>query len=201
MARKPPFHVLIADDEYPVAREIANTLEENGAVVLGPVPNLSLAYRALDLFMDVDLAVLDVQLGQELVFPLADHLARDGVPLVFYTAFEKRQVSDRYRGAIVVSKSDSVGRLVDAVSECRLEAARQTDLIGDFALGVVDLLPELRLRARALVDDRDVADRLVQETLEAALASIERRAWREPAPYHLRRLLYKIHRRWQRRPN
>jgi two-component SAPR family response regulator len=69
-----------------VALHIENMLEEIGCKVVASVPRL---VKALDVAgsLDFDLAVLDIKLAGEVVYPLAFRQARRGIPFVFSTGY------------------------------------------------------------------------------------------------------------------
>jgi CheY-like chemotaxis protein len=75
--------VLVVEDNYLLAMDLAGTLERAGAQVVGPVLSVQEAFGALDPLPDI--ATLDVQLGEETSFRIADELARRGIPFVFAT--------------------------------------------------------------------------------------------------------------------
>jgi DNA-binding response OmpR family regulator len=80
-------HVLVAEDEYSIAMLVAEYLEMEGVHVVGPAGNLA----ALDALVEeggLDAALLDINLGGELVFPLADRLAEAGVPFVLTSGYD-----------------------------------------------------------------------------------------------------------------
>jgi len=66
--------VLVVEDEYLVAALMEDMLESAGCVVAGPIPRLA---QALDAASSeaCDVAVLDVNLAGERVYPVADILA------------------------------------------------------------------------------------------------------------------------------
>ena len=80
--------VLIVEDRYLIASEMADEVRRLGAEVVGPSPDLA---RARDLITGerLDAALLDINLDGELVFPLADLLARRNVPFVFLTGYDE----------------------------------------------------------------------------------------------------------------
>jgi DNA-binding response OmpR family regulator len=61
-------------------------LEEQGAQVLGPAATVAQA-QAIIANDSPQLAILDVNLNGELVFPLAEELLTRGVPFLFATAY------------------------------------------------------------------------------------------------------------------
>ena len=78
--------VLVVEDEYLVATLMEDMLESAGCVVAGPIPRLA---QALDAASSeaCDVAVLDVNLAGERVYPVADILAQRNVPFVFVTGY------------------------------------------------------------------------------------------------------------------
>lgn len=78
--------VLVVEDDFIVAYDMQMMLEEQGARVLGPAASLAEA-QALLASERPTVAVLDVNLGGEYVFPLADELRAKDVPFLFATAY------------------------------------------------------------------------------------------------------------------
>src|SRR3546814_18174778 len=67
--------ILIAEDEYLIATDLAEALAQDNAVILGPVPRVADALSLIESGTRIDLAVLDVNLFGDLAFPVADALA------------------------------------------------------------------------------------------------------------------------------
>ncbi len=91
--------VLVVEDSFMTARGIAHLLQELGAEVLGPVPSVVKAMELLDLGK-CDAAVLDINLGNETVEPVAKRLEESGLPYFFVSGYAspKSMLSDaRYR--------------------------------------------------------------------------------------------------------
>jgi CheY-like chemotaxis protein len=78
--------VLVVEDEYLVATLMENMLASAGCVVAGPIPRLAQALDAAN-SEACDVAVLDVNLAGERVYPVADILAQRNVPFVFVTGY------------------------------------------------------------------------------------------------------------------
>jgi CheY-like chemotaxis protein len=95
--------VLLVEDEAMVALLIEDVLEELGCVTVGPAARVSAALDLIDAH-PVDLAVLDVNLGGETVFPVADRLADRGVPFLFSTGYGAAGLIDRHAGRPVLPK-------------------------------------------------------------------------------------------------
>ena len=94
--------ILLVEDEYMLATDLAEFLEQHGAEVVGPVGTvaqaLALAGGALDA------AVLDVNLRGERIYPVADALIARGVPIVFATGYDELLVHRPYIGLPLCQK-------------------------------------------------------------------------------------------------
>lgn len=91
--------VLIVEDEYLLASDLTRELEAAGARVLGPAPSVENA-RALAEGTDrIDAAVLDVNLGGEMIYPVAELLEARGAHLLFATGYDQPALPPRYAAA------------------------------------------------------------------------------------------------------
>ncbi|WP_414472495.1 response regulator [Microvirga sp. M2] len=88
--------VLVVEDEYFIADDMAKALEKLGAEVVGPVPKPDKALMLLSSGEGIDAAVLDINLRGEEVFPVADALAERGIPFVFATGYDPSSVPVAY---------------------------------------------------------------------------------------------------------
>jgi CheY-like chemotaxis protein len=82
--------ILIVEDEALVAFELQLSLEDEGAEIVGPALSLMKALEAVAHEGRIDLAVLDVDLAGEDVYPVAELLLQRGVPFVFHTGHGSR---------------------------------------------------------------------------------------------------------------
>jgi CheY-like chemotaxis protein len=83
------WRVLVVEDEFLVAADIALMLEELGCHPIGPIGDLEAAVRAAA-DEPLDAALLDVNLHGRSAIPVADALAARGVPFVFCTGYDAR---------------------------------------------------------------------------------------------------------------
>jgi CheY-like chemotaxis protein len=88
--------ILIVEDEAMIALLIQDVLEEIGSVVIGPASRIP---AALDLIAAeaIDLAVLDLNLAGQSVYPVAEVLAERGIPFVFITGYGQVSIDERWR--------------------------------------------------------------------------------------------------------
>lgn len=108
--------VLVVEDWLLVADEIQWMLEQLGCEVIGPVPRIPLAL-ALIRREQVDAAILDVNLGDDPVFPVADELQRRHVPFVFATGYDRGVFPPKYADHPRLSKPFSLRELRGIVAE------------------------------------------------------------------------------------
>jgi CheY-like chemotaxis protein len=89
--------LLVAEDEYLVAADLAGALEDLGAEVIGPAATVAVALELVRTHLErIDGAVLDVNLRDERVYPVADALMELGVPFVFTTGYDASSLADAY---------------------------------------------------------------------------------------------------------
>ncbi|PDS28468.1 response regulator [Rhizobium phaseoli] len=102
--------VLIVEDEYFLADETRRRLEDFGAIVVGPTANVR---RALDLIdrEHIDAAILDVHLGDELVFPVADKLEARDINFVFATGYDPADIPVKYKGFALCEKPTELAHI------------------------------------------------------------------------------------------
>jgi DNA-binding response OmpR family regulator len=88
--------VLVVEDEALIAMDLGATLRRAGCRVVGPAPGIEQALRTIAA-EEADVALLDVNLGGEEIFPVADELARRGIPFVFLTGYGRDALPERFR--------------------------------------------------------------------------------------------------------
>lgn len=100
MAQK---RILVVEDEFLIALDIAGALEQNGLVVIGPYAAMAEALQALQQ-QQVDGALLDANLGGQPVGPIADALFARKVPFAFVSGYGREQLPPQHRAAPLVRK-------------------------------------------------------------------------------------------------
>ncbi len=88
--------VLVAEDEFLVALLLEEELRLNGCSVVGPFTTLAVALQAArrEAF---DLAILDINLNGEMVYPLADELLARGAPFLFVSGYGSVNLPERFK--------------------------------------------------------------------------------------------------------
>jgi DNA-binding response OmpR family regulator len=107
--------VLVVEDEFLVATLIEDMLVAAGCVVAGPIPRLCDALDAVDRGT-FDAAVLDVNLGGDRVYPVADALSRRNVPFLFVTGYSTGVLPGEYDERPRLCKPFKMADLLDQLS-------------------------------------------------------------------------------------
>jgi CheY-like chemotaxis protein len=107
--------IMIVEDEALVAMMVEDLLNDLGCEVAGSFGAVGDALAWLDDQTALpDGAVLDVNIGGEMVFPVAERLRARGVPFVFATGYGALP-RQGFEAVTVLSKPISLGQLRDAV--------------------------------------------------------------------------------------
>lgn len=96
--------VLVVEDETMIALLVEDMLDELGCRVVGPAHALDVALALARSELDLDAALLDVNLAGQPVFPVADALREKGVPAIFSTGYGEASLRPSDRGAPVLQK-------------------------------------------------------------------------------------------------
>ena len=115
-------HILVAEDEYMIAAEIAAVMTEAGAEVHGPAGRVADALRLVAAESRIEGALLDVNLRGEAIWPVVDALLARGVPVVLATGYDAGALPETYARLPRCEKPTSGRDLIRAVA--RALAAR-----------------------------------------------------------------------------
>ena len=107
--------ILVVEDEYVVAFHLSALLQDEGAAVVGPAANVAGALDLLARTPELDGALLDVNLGGEPVYPVADALRARGIPFVFATGYGQKGLPPEWTARPVVQKPFDLDVLADAL--------------------------------------------------------------------------------------
>ncbi|MCC5622640.1 hypothetical protein [Nostoc sp. CHAB 5715] len=109
--------VLVVEDESLLALDIADQLVNAGYDVVGPATSVKMAQRLIGA-EGCDAAVLDVNLGNETVDPVAFNLQERGIPFFFLSGNSREQVPAALRDYLWLSKPVSQPMLLEALLRC-----------------------------------------------------------------------------------
>jgi two-component SAPR family response regulator len=108
--------VLIVEDQYLIADDLSRALASLGGVIVGPVATTEAASAEMTQ-TDIDLAFLDVNLDEKMVFPLADELERRGIPFIFATGHDASILPERFKSKLRLEKPFTVHSVHEAVRQ------------------------------------------------------------------------------------
>ncbi len=112
--------ILVVEDEYFIADDLRRALARAGAEVAGPVSSVEAAL-ALVGEGGFDAAILDINLGGEMSFPIADALERSGTPFLLATGYDEWVIPTRFGAVPRSPKPFSIPLVVQQLA--RLSAA------------------------------------------------------------------------------
>lgn len=107
--------LLVVEDETLVAEDLRRDLEALGASVLGPVPSVAAALAMLEDEPSLDGAILDINLGGEVVYPVAGALQTRHVPFVFWSGYAAPPLPRAFDAVPRLQKPASVAEVVHAL--------------------------------------------------------------------------------------
>jgi CheY-like chemotaxis protein len=97
-------NVLVVEDESLVLFNLEDTLTELGCIIVGPAMRLPQAQDLVAGAADIDVAILDVNLGGAPVFPIAEALIARGVGVIFATGYGREGLPEAWRDYPVLMK-------------------------------------------------------------------------------------------------
>jgi DNA-binding response OmpR family regulator len=111
----PERRILVVEDELLIGLDVRATLLSVGCVVVGPIQTVDAAVRTVRTD-PIDAAVLDINLGGDLSFPIADALAEANVPYLFLTAHARVNLPEPYSNQTVIAKPFSPSVLLQGLA-------------------------------------------------------------------------------------
>jgi DNA-binding response OmpR family regulator len=108
--------VLVVEDNTLIAMDLAAVLQEAGCTVIGPCSRIA---KALEDMADkkIDVALLDVNLGGEKVFPLMDSLLAAGVPCLIVTGYSRDSIPAQYGKVPILLKPHQRDELLGSLNQ------------------------------------------------------------------------------------
>lgn len=151
--------ILVVEDDFLTAQRLTNEIRANGDHVVGPFADVHDAIHCVGL---VQAAILDVRVQDETSFLVADSLIHGGIPFVFLTGYDRRQIPHRF-SARVFSKPSTAAPLLDNLHREYDRIARHQDD------SVEMVVIEMMHLARSMMPDKASAERLVEAALVRAI--------------------------------
>jgi CheY-like chemotaxis protein len=95
--------VLVVEDEAAISLLLEDMLLDFGCEVVGPSARLAAALEAVEK-EKVDIAILDVNVAGESIYPVAEALQARSIPFVFSTGYGSQGIKDSFRDRTVLQK-------------------------------------------------------------------------------------------------
>ncbi|HEX7875746.1 MAG TPA: response regulator [Sphingobium sp.] len=108
--------ILIVEDEYMLADELRMELEGAGAFIVGPAATVADGAALIEAEPHLHAAVLDANLGGDMVFPVADMLTARQVPFLFTTGYDDLAFPRRFSAAIRCEKPINMAKVTVAIA-------------------------------------------------------------------------------------
>ena len=115
--------VLIAEDEFLVGLQLEEDVRSAGCSIVGPFSTLETATQA-SRRERFDLAILDINLNGDRVYPLADELSARGIPFVFLSGYVAADLPERFRQSPQITKPHDPAALIREIRAAVPQADR-----------------------------------------------------------------------------
>ena len=108
--------LLVVEDEYLIRMLLEDMLADLGYDVAAAVGSIAEASEVAA-NGDFSAAILDVNVDGREIYPVADILAKRGVPFVFVTGYGERSLGEPYRDRPALQKPFQIEQLKSALDE------------------------------------------------------------------------------------
>ena len=119
--------VLVVEDETLICLLLEDMLLELGCKVVGTASNFKRAAELAESEESIDVAILDVNLGGQLVFPVADILVRRGIPFLFATGVGASGIPAGWRSHCSLQKPMTMATLANALGRAIRQGLAKAD--------------------------------------------------------------------------
>jgi CheY-like chemotaxis protein len=113
--------ILIVDDEPMISLLLEDWLGELGYEVIGPAHNVATALASIG-SAPPDAAIVDVTLGKETGYPVAERLAQRNIPFVFATGHAEGSLPPPFERAPMLIKPYDFAAIQAAVAQMLAQA-------------------------------------------------------------------------------
>lgn len=118
--------VLLVEDNYLLASALQDAMEQLGAEVLGPYAHVAPALLGIQQAKHVDAGLLDINLGNEQSFPVADALGQLGVPTLLLTGYDSSALPAQYRELPCLQKPVNLAAMLAALAQMGIGGEEET---------------------------------------------------------------------------
>jgi DNA-binding NtrC family response regulator len=125
--------IFVVEDEFLISLLLETALEDEHCAIIGPFDRVPAALAAAAAAEKVDLALLDVNVGGEKVYPVAEFFAERGIPFLLLSGFEDQAAPPRAANDPrweVFSKPFKIGALLGKMNDLLTQPAGETMRLG-----------------------------------------------------------------------
>lgn len=115
LPNSPNARILVVEDESLIRMLLEDMLADLGYSVAAAVGTIGEATKVAA-EGEFDVAILDVNLDQDPIYPVADILAKRGLPFVFVTGYGERSLAEPYRDRPALQKPFQAEQLEKALA-------------------------------------------------------------------------------------
>lgn len=153
--------IMIVEDEYHVAEQLAREILEQGDEVVGPFASVHDAVLNVE---KAEAAILDIKLGGENSFAVAEILRCRERPFLFLTGYDRSILPEKFSAQHVYYKPSHALPML-----CDLRAQRELIPV---ETRIEQVVKEMLVAARQAMPDRASAERLVEAAMVAVIADV-----------------------------
>jgi len=106
--------ILLVEDDIILSTDLSVLLTEAGCKAVVPAPSNAAALSAMVHYI-FDAAILDVNIQNEWVFPVATALQTAGIPFLFLTAYSRESIPAEHRERLFIQKPHGREQLLDGL--------------------------------------------------------------------------------------
>jgi DNA-binding response OmpR family regulator len=112
------YRILIIHTEPLIGECLADALRAEGAEIVGPARGLKHAFECAEA-VDLRLAVLNFIFEGGNTLPIAEHLHRRRIPIVFFTAMDREFMvrATTHLNATILANPADIGRIVPVIEQ------------------------------------------------------------------------------------
>ena len=112
------WRILLVEDNFGIAKSLAMLFRHYGGSVVGPAGTVEDAMALVEAEPRIDGAVLDVNVRDRLVYPVADALRKRQVRMVFVTGYDRNYIAPEFTDVPCMLKPWNAERLMRALCGC-----------------------------------------------------------------------------------
>lgn len=109
--------ILVVEDNFGIARTLAMLFQRYGAVILGPAGTVEDAMALVEAEAHIDGAVLDINVRDRLIYPVARALLLRGVRTVLVTGYDRTFIDPEFADIPCVLKPWNAEHLMKLLSD------------------------------------------------------------------------------------